>query len=64
MFDNVLKRRKSKCCAVLMNNCRKVAGEQVIFLQMDQQLKIKNFSDLSGQLFCCQWKDKVLLETY
>ena len=30
---------------------------------MDKQLKTKNISDASGQLFCCQWKDKFLLET-
>ena len=40
----------------------KLKGEQVIILQMDQQLKTKNISDASGQLFCCQWKDKFLLE--
>ena len=43
-------------------NRRKVKGEQVIILQMDQQLKTKNISDVSGQLFCCQCKDKFLLE--
>ena len=52
--------RESKCRAVLMKHCRKVKGEQVIILQMDQQLKTKNISDVSGQLFC---KDKFLLET-
>ena len=41
----------------------KLTGEQVIILQMDQQLKTKNISDVSGQLFCCQCKDKFLLET-
>ena len=63
VFGNVFERRESKCCAILMKNCRKVKGEKVIILQMDQQLKIKNISDLSGQLFCCQCKDKFLLET-
>ena len=63
VFGNVFERRESKCCAVLMKHCRKVKGEQVIVLQMDQQLKTKSFSDVSGQLFCCQCKDKVLLET-
>ena len=43
-------------------NRRKVKGEQVIILQMDQQLKTKNISDVSGQLFCCHCKDKFLLE--
>ena len=61
MFGNVSERGKSKC-AVLMKHRRKVKGEQVI-LQMDQQLKTKNISDVPGQLFCCQCKDKFLLET-
>ena len=60
VFGNVFERRESKCCAVLMKHRRKVKGEQVIILQMDQQLKTKNISDVSGQLFC---KDKFLLET-
>ena len=63
MFGNVSERRESKCCAVLMKQCRKVKGEQVIILQMDQQLKTKNINDVSGQLFCCQCKGKFLLET-
>ena len=63
VLRNVSERIESKCCAVLMKHCRKVKGEQVIILQMDQQLKTKNISDVSGQLFCCQCKDKVLLET-
>ena len=46
-----------------MKHFQKVKGEQVIILQMDKQLKTKNISDVSGQLFCCQWKDKFLLET-
>ena len=49
--------------SVLMKHCRKVKGEQVIILQMDQQLKTKNISNVSGQLFFCQCKDKFLLET-
>ena len=63
VFGNVFERRESKCCAVLMKHHCKVKGEQVIILQMDQQLKTKNISDVSGQLFCCQCKDKFLLET-
>ena len=31
-----------------MKHCRKVKGEQVIILQMDQKLKSKNISDVSG----------------
>ena len=62
VFGNVFERRESKCCAALMKHRRKVKGEQVLILQMDKQLKTKS-SDLSGQLFCCQCKDKVLLET-
>ena len=54
VFGNVFERRDSKCCAVLMKHHQKVKGEQVIILQMDQQLKTKNISDVSGQLFCCQ----------
>ena len=60
VFGNVFKRRESECCAVLMKHLRKV--EQVIILQMDQQLKTKNIGDVSGKLFCCQCKDKYLLE--
>ena len=63
VFGNVFDRRESKYCAVLMKHCRKVKGEQVIILQMDQRLKTKNISDVSGQLFCCQCEDKFLLET-
>ena len=63
VFGNVFERRESKCCAVLMKHRRKVKGEQVIIFQMDQQLKTKNISDVSGQLFCFQCKDKLLLQT-
>ena len=62
VFSNVFERRESKCCAVLIKHRRKVKGEQVIILQMDQQLKTKNISDVSGKLLCCQCKDKFLLE--
>ena len=47
VFDNVFERRESKCCAILMKHCRKVKGEQMIILQMVQQLKTKNISDVS-----------------
>ena len=63
VFGNVFERRESKCCAVLTKHSRKVKGEQVIILQMDQKLKSKNIRDVSGQLFCRQCKDKFLLET-
>ena len=63
VFGNVFQRRQSKCRAVLMKRRRKVKGEEVIILQMDQQLKTKNISDVPGQLFCCHCKDKFLLET-
>ena len=63
VFGNVSERRESTCCAVLIKHCRKVKGEQVIILQMDQKLKTKNISDVSGQLFCCQRKDNFFLET-
>ena len=49
-----------------MKHYRKVKGEQVIILQMNQQLKtknIRNISDVSGQQFSYQCKDKFLLET-
>ena len=46
-----------------MKHRRKAIGEQVIIPQIDQQLKTKNISDVSGQLFCYQCKDKFLLET-
>ena len=56
VFGNVFERRESKCCAVLIKHYPKVKGEQVIILQMDQQLKTKNISDVSGQLFCFSLK--------
>ena len=34
VFGNVLERRESKCCAVLMKHCRKVKGEQLITHEM------------------------------
>ena len=63
VFGNVFERRKSKRCAVLMKHRRKVKVEQVLVFQMDHQLKTKNISDVSGQQFCCQCKDKFLFET-
>ena len=30
VFRNVFKRRESHCCAVLMKNCRRVKGEQMV----------------------------------
>ena len=63
VFGNAFERRESKCCALLMKHRCKVKGEQVIILQMDQQLKTKNITDVPGQLFCCQCKNKFLLET-
>ena len=59
VFGNVFERRERKCRAVLMKH----KGEQVIIPQRDQQLKTKNISDVPGQLFCCQCKDKFSLET-
>ena len=46
-----------------MKHRLKGKGEQLIILQMGQQLKIKNISDVLRQIFCCQCKDKFLLET-
>ena len=54
VFGNVSERRESKCCAVFMKYRHKVKGEQVLIIQT------KNISDVSGQLFCCQCKDKFL----
>ena len=63
VLGNVFEGRESKYCVLLMKHGCKVKGEQVIILQMDQQLKTKNNSDVSGQLFCCQCRDNFLLET-
>ena len=63
MFGNIFQRSESKCCAVLMKHRRKVKGEQLIILQMDEQLKTKNIIDVSGQLFCCKCKDKFVIGT-
>ena len=74
VFDNVFERRESKCRAVLMKHRRKVKGEQVIILEMDQQIKTKSIRNIKpkvyivkpkvlGHLFCCQCKDKFLLES-
>ena len=41
---------------------RKVKGEPVITLQMAQQLKTKNIIVVPAQLFCPQFKAKLLLE--
>ena len=63
VFGNVFERRESKCCGVLMKHRRKVKGKQIITLRMAQQLKPKNINVVPGQLFCCQYKAKFLLET-
>ena len=62
VFGNVFERSKSKCCAVLMKHRHKVKGEVITF-QIAQQLKNKNNNVVPGQLFCCQYKAKFLLET-
>ena len=49
-------------CGIAETSPCKGKGGQVITLQMDQQLKTKNISDVPGQLPCCQCKDKFLLE--
>ena len=51
-FGNVFERRESKYRVVLMKHRGKVKGEQVIILQINQQPKTKNISDVSAQLFC------------
>ena len=48
VFGIIFDRRESKGCAVLMKHRRKVKGKQMFILQMDQQLKNKNLSDLWG----------------
>ena len=48
VFGNVFERRECKYHAVLKKHRCKVKGEQVIILQMDQQLKSKNISDVPG----------------
>ena len=53
IFGNVFERRKSKCCGVLMEDCRKIKSEQVITLQMAQQLKTRNINIVPEKLFCC-----------
>ena len=63
VFGNVFERRESKYRAVLMKHRRRVKSEQAIILQMNLQPKTKNISELPGQLFCHQCKDKFLLET-
>ena len=63
VFGNIFERRESKCLAVLIKHRLKGKGEQVIILQMDQQLKTKNISEVPGQLFRYQCKAKFLLET-
>ena len=47
VFGNVFEWRESECRAVLMKHHRKIKGEQVLIVQMDQQLKNKNISDVS-----------------
>ena len=46
-----------------MKHRRKFKDEQVITLQMSQELKTKNINVVPGQLFCCQYEAKFLLET-
>ena len=48
VFGNVFERRESECCVVLIKNCRKVKGQQVITLQMTHQLKTKNINVVPG----------------
>ena len=63
VFGNVLEKRESKSCGVLMNHYHKVKSEEVITLQMAQQLKTKNINVVPGQLFCRQCKAEFLLGT-
>ena len=45
VFGSVSERRESKCCAVLMKHCRKLKGQQVIILQMDQPKILVMYQD-------------------
>ena len=58
VFGNVFERREGKCCAVLTKHRRKVKSEQMLNLQMDQQLKTKNISDVSDNYFVVSVKIK------
>ena len=63
VFGNVFKRRKSKCCGVLMKRSRKVKGDD----HSPNGAATKNQKILTfvlEQLFLCQCKPKFLLETY
>ena len=62
VFGNVLERRESKCCALLMKHCRKVKGDQMITLQIVQQQKTGNINVVPGQLLYHQCKAKFLLK--
>ena len=46
VFGNAFESRENKCCVVLMKHRHKVKGEQVLILQMNQQLKTQNSSDV------------------
>ena len=63
VFGNVVERRESKCCGVLMKHRCQVKSEQVMTPQVHQQLKPKNINVVPAQLFCHQSKAKFLLET-
>ena len=63
VFGNFFERMESECCRVLMKHCCKVKSEEVIFLQMDQQLKTKDINVVPRELFCRQCKAKFLLGT-
>ena len=58
MFGNGFERTEGKCCAVLMQHCRKFKGEQVITLKMAQEIKTKHINVVPGQPFCRQCKGK------
>ena len=67
VFGNIFERRESKFCAVLMKHRRKVKGEQVLILQMDQQLKTKklvmnqdNYFVVSVKINFCQRQTKCI----
>ena len=59
VFGNAFERGgKSVLWSVGETLCRKLKGEQVITLQMEQQLKARNINVMQAQLLCCHFKAK------
>ena len=64
VFGSVSERRESKRCAVLMKHCRKLKGQQVIILQMDQPKILVMYQDnyflVSVKISFCQKRTKCI----